>query len=171
MKRTPKAITKQRIFRLLCRPSFLMLKVYSGPSFFLFTTILRIFLTKLLCHSYSTEFQHHTFNEKSSKCFKIVGISPLNSILFVLIQQYIHSQVFELLFRNAQIILFLWYILQLKSCAYWIGICMNIIHCYIVWVTLYESHVNQLHPLIYWRTVYRFLIRSMLLSPYKLYFM
>ena len=43
-----------------------------------------------------------------NKCFnETVGISPLNSILFVLIQQYIHSQVFELLSRNAQIILFL----------------------------------------------------------------
>ena len=62
----------------------------------------------MLCHSYSTEFQHHTLNENSSECFnETVGISPLNSILFVLIQQYIHSQVFELLFRNAQIILFL----------------------------------------------------------------
>ena len=87
----------------------------------------------MLCHSYSTEFQHNTLNENSSECFnETVGISPLNSILFVLIQQYIHSQVFELIFRNAQIILFLKYILQLKSCAYLIGTCMNIIHCYIV---------------------------------------
>ena len=87
----------------------------------------------MLSHSYSTEFQHHTLNENSSECFyETVGISPLNSILFVLIQQYKHSQVFQLLFRNAQIILFLLYILQLKSCAYWIGTCMNIIHCYIV---------------------------------------
>ena len=83
-------------------------KIIVAQAFFLFTTILRIFLTKLLCHSYSTEFQHHTLNEKSSECFnETVGISPLNSILFVLIQKYIHSQVFELLFRNAQIILFL----------------------------------------------------------------
>ena len=83
-------------------------KIIVAQAFFLFSTILRIFLTKLLCHSYSTEFQHNTLNENSSECFnETVGISPLNSILFVLIQQYIHSQVFELLFRNAQMILFL----------------------------------------------------------------
>ena len=51
-----------------------------------------------------TSWQYKIVNE----CFnETVGISPVNSILFVLIQQYIHSQVFGLLFRNAQIILFL----------------------------------------------------------------
>ena len=140
MKRTLKAITDQRTFRLLCRPCFLA-KIIVACTFFLYKYFENIL--NMLCHSYSTEFQHNTLNENSSECFnETVGISPLNSILFVLIQQYIHSQVFQLLFRNAQIILFLLYILHLKFCAYWIGTCMNIIHCYIVWVTLYESHVN-----------------------------
>ena len=149
---------------------FSNVKIIVAQAFFFFTTILRIFLTKLLCHSYSTEFQHHTLNENSSECFNETRIFP-SQLHFVCFNSTIYTQsgiwttlqkctnhTFSLIYITIKILCLLdWYMYEYDS----------LLHCmsYIVWIT------SEPAAPIYWRTVYRFLIRSMLLSPYKFYFM